>query len=436
MNNTTSIIPWQGSGGIVIDSTANDITSLSKYAIGLKEKEVHKIISAFNNNYFDMGTEFIWRKSINKLKTTISSLGMKFIGEILERSEVDEYTSPDKVLTEFDTIKLAESLGIINKTGTLRLRHSQELMSHFFTEDVDEELSLPEAIYIVKTCIQYVLGEQDIKVAVDFSRFRKRVVSETLTIEDQQLQQLISSPLFFIKTTLRVMIASIKTEIGAPLEHVLANFNLILPLIWLNLSEEDKWLVGTTYAEISSSAPPNIIQGIKQALLKVSGFDYVPENLRSNTYKKIAQLVLNAHQGFNNFYLEYAPIKQLAELGTTIPPAAFSICMQAYLCVFLGNYYGRSFNAYKIAENEIKKMSSERWAFYLNKILQNDDIILYKLTEEPPTKNFINLCSELKFEKLSIDNIVIKKIIDSAIKNDVSKINDISRTLWGKLRNA
>ena len=90
--------------------------------------------------------------------------------------------------------------------------------------------------------------------------------------------------------------------------------------------------------------------GLKQALLKVRGFNYVPENLRSQTFLKAAEaIVLRAHEGMNNFYNEEAPTINLEKLGTVIPAPALGPCITALLCVRLGNSYGTCWAAVPIA---------------------------------------------------------------------------------------
>lgn len=131
--------------------------------------------------------------------------------------------------------------------------------------------------------------------------------------------------------------------------------------------------------------------GLKNALLKVGGFDYVPENLRSVTFKNAAKELLQVHFEFNNFYNEPAAIRKLADLGSTIPAPALIECMQAYLAVYLGNIYGVSTTAAGIAEEELGKITKDRWLYYFSKVIQNDEIVLYKVNTERQVTRFKSL---------------------------------------------
>ncbi len=432
--NNNSIVPWHGSDGISLSPEINNVNDLVPYAHGLQVHERDQIVRAFQSNAYDMGTEYLWRRAMSRLRSTIATLGMKFVGEMLDRKDIDEFSSPESVLTDYDTIRLAESLGIVNTTGALRLRQAFELLSHFSDPETAERLAQLEAVNIVRSCVQYVMGEHEIGLAVDFTRIRDRLVGESLQKTDSQVQQLISSPPFFLKTASRVLLASIKTKTGAALENALANLNLLLPHFWPKIGEADRWSIGTLYAEVSSTGNSIAVSGIKQALLKVSGFDYVPENLRSNTYKRAAQAVVNGHFSFNNYHLEYAPVQQLANLGTTIPRAALAECFQALLCVYLGNFYGYSFSAAPVAGSELRKITKDRWGYYLNKILQSDDVILYKLQESNPIARFIRLAQDGIFAEINLTNSSVSKMINGAVKGNEKIVKQISLRMLNKLR--
>ena len=432
----TSIIPWHGSDGILISPTLTKVEEIVPYAYSLQAREKDKVIKAFQSGVFDMGAEYLWKRAMSRLRTTIATMGMKFVGEMIDRNDIDEYSSPENVLTDYETIRLAESLGIVSLTGALRLRQAFELLSHFSNPETTELLSQLEAVNVVRSCIQYVMGDQEIGLALDFTRIRDRLISETLQINDTQVQQLIASPPFFLKTALRVVLASIKTKAGkagAVLENSLANLNLLLPSFWPKIGEQDRWSVGTTYAEISATGNSVAISGIKQALLKVSGFDYVPENLRSNTYISAAQAVINAHFSFSNYHLELLPVQRLASLGTTIPRAALAECIQALLSVYLGNSYGYSFAAAPTAETELRKLSKDRWQYYIDKILPGDEIILTKLQESNPRSRFISLVQNGFFNNMSFQNINVSKLIEGAIKGNEKIVKQISSTLYRRL---
>ena len=189
---------------------------------------------------------------------------------------------------------------------------------------------------------QGVLGRPKVEVAKKFIEFREALEGETLNESDPRVLVLKGSPYFFKKLTINVLMNAAKKNTGAQLEHALGNINILIPAIWPELRDAEKWQIGHAYSETYADGRISAVSGLKSALLKVKGFDFVPENLRSDTFVKAAEGVLRAHDGFNNFYNEPAPVRNLAKLGSTIPAPALPACMTALLCVVLGNSYGVS----------------------------------------------------------------------------------------------
>jgi len=341
-----------------------------------------------------MGAEFVWRRAMTRLRSTMANLGPEFIAEMTRRDEIAQAASIENYLTDHDTIRLAEALGVVSSTGAMRLRHAYEIVMHFASgETEDEEMPAVDAISIIRTCVQYALGEEHIGVAVDFTRFRARLLGEPLAPNDAQVEQLVEQPPFFLSTALRVLLAAIRRDTGARQQHALSNLGVLLPLLWPQLPEADRWSIGELYAEASSSGASTVILDLKRTLLKVRGFDYVPESLRSSTFKKAAQAVIEAHFAMNNFYNEGPVIQQLASLGTIIPKPATAECIRAYLCVYLGNMWGVSFTAAPIAAGELRTIPATVWEYYFKEVFKDDEVILEKLTLSKPQYRFVQLMS-------------------------------------------
>ena len=430
-------LPWEPLKGALAVPVLNDIQQIVNYAVALKQYEKTQLVMAFESGHFEMGTEFIWRRAMSRLKSTIAALGMRFVGEMLDRQDIDEFSNPENVLTDYDAIKLAEILGIVNSSGALRLKHAFELLSHLNTKEAeqDNERLLPsDAASLAYNSVKYILAEENFSVPLDFSNLRSRLSAENLQIMDPQVQQLSVSPSFFQRTSLRVLLASIRNDKGAMLEHALSNLNLLLPIIWENIPEPDRWSVGTLYTELTALGNSPAVASVKQALLKVKGFDYVHENIRSLTYKKAAQAVIAAHFNFNNFYNEVEPTRQLASLGTNIPSAALAECMQSFVCVFVGNKYGTSIAAAAIAEQQLRNISRDRWEYYLNKVLPFDDNVLYELTNIKPMTRFISLSNMLHFGEMQISASGINKIVTFDNEMKAGDASSICNSMYMKLR--
>jgi hypothetical protein len=298
-----------------------------------------------------------------------------------------------------------------------------------------------EAVGVVRACIQGVLGYQNIDVAIDFKKFRVALEEQTLAENDEYVQKLLGSPYFYYRTTLRILLTLIKSCIGAQLEYSLANANVIIPLIWIGLKQPEKWQVGRVYAELFSDGKTMAVSGLKKLLLKVKGFDFVPEDLRSKAFLKIANEILAAHEGTNNFYNEPAKIMTLDKMGNTIPMPAFARCMTAVLSIKLGNRWGNSWDAQKYANSILDNVTQDRWSYYFTECLPVDERILDKLsTNEYPLERWIQLIGRINnlfpnFEEITqtVNDKSLKGLIMATLNNSPTKVIAHAKTLLEKL---
>lgn len=431
----TEVALWRGPTGLKIPTTASSAEAIVPYAATLKPAEQQKVIKAVQSGFHAMGAEYVWRRSMTLLRSTMSNLGNEFIAEMTKREDVATASSLEQYLTDYETIRLAEALGVVNPTGAMRLRHASEILTHFAEGKADDdELPALEAVGIIRTCVQYALGEEDIGVAVDFFTFRNRLLSESLTSADGQVEQFVNQPPFFLSTALRVLLAAIRRDTGARQQHALGNFAVLLPLIWPRLPEAERWSVGELYAEASAAGQTAVILDLKRTLQKVRGFDYVPESLRSTTFKRAAQAVITTHFSYNNFHHEEAVVQQLASLGTVIPKPAVADCIRAYLCVYLGNKWGISFSAAPTAAAELGNVPATYWEYYFTDVFKDDDIVLEKLIDDAPRSRFMSLVAKLTIPAAATYPKDVAKLVEAARKDKPAIVRDLATRLLAKYK--
>ncbi|WP_338877270.1 hypothetical protein WBJ53_32815 (plasmid) [Spirosoma sp. SC4-14] len=434
-----SIVLWQNSNLPVIPKKVVDVSELVAYGVQLSKKDQNQIIKAYNDESYEMVTTYIWTKAINFLKNQLSKVGISFIAEMLDRPDINDHTDIQQAITEYEALRLSEELGVISGTASFRLKRTMETVAHFNQLDLDEDpendLTEEEAKSIIRSCIQGVLGANKIEIAIDFKNFRDELENSTLTEDSSSVLKLLQSPYFFHRTTIRTLLSIIKSASGAQLENSLANSNLIIPKIWNNLKHPEKYQVGRGYSELFADGKTKASSGLKQVLLKVRGFDFVPEDLRSSSFIKAANEILKAHEGFNNFYNEPAPTNNLSRMGSVIPIPAFSICLTAVLCVKLGNSYGVSDAAQESANNIIRGITHERWIYFFNECIQSNDRLLYKLTIPKPTNRWLKLFNETFYDRI-LPEIKQKEIINLlkySKEGKIEKIHNLAKSMYSQL---
>jgi hypothetical protein len=437
----TTIALWQPAANELVPANAKNALAITEYALQLGNRDKSQIVSAFDSGHFEMGVTYLWGRTINALKKELSNVGVGLIGEMLGRTDIDENDNINDILTDREAIRLAEELGVISSTDGMRLRHTYELITHFSQMDSDEgdqqNLNQHEALASLQACVAGVLGRPKIEVATKFIEFRSALEAKSIPENDPYVEMLKGSPYFFYKLTISVLMNAAKKNVGANLEHALANVNTLVPALWDNLRHTERWQVGHTYAEAYADGKTTVVGGLKSALLKVRGFDFVPENLRSDTFVKAADAIIKAHEGLNNFYSEAAPVKALTKLGTTIPTPAFPACLSALLCVFLGNRYGVAWSAQDDANSILDAVTSERWAYYLNNVLPSDTRVFGKLVLQKPRTRLIELVAQRNLSQVDLKNKTAQQLIEAAANLNEAKVESLSRKMhdeyYGKL---
>jgi hypothetical protein len=393
MSPETTIQPW-GSPEIPAIDAATPTQIVSYASPQLAKKDIQAIAGAFESGSYEMAATYVWTKAAAVLKKQVAMLGMGFVGEMLGRPDLNEDSDPTAKLSDREAVSLAEDLGMVNGTSAFRLNQALALVTHFTklsTEEAEAEaMHREEAVILLKTCVSSILSRPNFEGAMKFADFREKLSS--ITLREEECTGLTASPYFFLRTTLGVLLSLVKTAKGASHEHALGNISVVLPVIWPLLRQPEKWQVGQAYAEVTSEGKRAASTGLKAALVKVHGFDFVPESLRSNTFTDAASKVLAAHYGFNNFYTEEEPMLVLANLGTAIPKPAFAKVMEASLAVWLGNRWNYAYASAPLAEKIFDSLRREQWEYYITECLQGDKSILDKLSQEDrPVGRWIEL---------------------------------------------
>ena len=316
----------------------------------------------------------------------------------------------------------------------IRLKHALELVSHFTRLEQEaaesDEMAEEEALMLLKTCISSILSKPTFETAIRFADFRKALGKRTLKDDDGDVVAIVDSPYFFIRTTLSILLSLVKGAKGATQEHAVGNVSTLVPILWPKLREPEKWQIGQAYAEVNADGNREASAGLKRALLKVQGFDFVPESLRSNTFTETAARVLAAHFGFNNFYKEQEPMAILASLGTAIPRPAFAKCMEATLAVWLGNPWGYSYAAVSLSLKIFESLRSEQWEYYFNECLRRDRTILDKMHDDRPMGRWIDLARQFAFDELSLrKSVTIRRFVEGSVEGNGVEIRRLATKL-------
>jgi hypothetical protein len=431
--NTNELIPWVPTDIVALPKNAPPAEIVHR-AAQLTERDRKAVVSAFENGSYEMAATFVWSKAAATLKKQLAGLGMAFVGEMLGRTDLTEASNPITDIREDEAIELAEQLAMISTTEALRLRNGQVLVNHFLDPETshNEEMHLEEAVSVVRACVVNFLSEPVLGWQQPFFDLRTKLETETLKESASEIQTLGASPYFYVRTTLTVLLTQLKVAAGAKLEHAAGNINALLPVMWAKLRDKDKWQTGETYAIVQASNRPVAAAGLRRALMRVKGFDFIPETLRSETFRAAARAVLTAHFGFDNYHNEPRPMEALANLGSSVPGPALADCFSAALCVKLGNNWGHSWAAQDPADRFLKLFRPNQWEYYFNRMLPGDRRVLEKLAfNDKPLARWQELLGTLDMDGISPNPRVAKMLAAEAAKR--SQVKKTAQTFREKI---
>jgi len=435
-----TIVIWKEPQGTLVPKSARKAETIACVAKQLSKRDQKQITSAFQSESFEMMAGFVLNKALSQLKRSLASMGMTFVGEMLGRADINEESIPTVSISDYEAITLARELGVINSTDAKRLTQNLELLAHFDSLNKDdaetEEMGREEALSLLRTCVNAVLGRDESVAPAEFLDFRAALESRTFKESDPQLIMLKVAPYFFKKTTISILIAAAKTKTGAQFEHALGNIVVIVPIFWESLRNSEKYSLGQAYAESVSAGASAVVLALKKALSAVHGFDFVPESLRSQSFAFAASNVINVHTAMNNFYNEPAAIQALSRLGTTIPWPAFPMCMSAILAVKLGNSFGVSTNAIPITNELLGRLTKNQWEYYLNECLPRDELVLQKLAwYEKPQSKWFELVKEFQLPLQAEKSTLVTKLLIASGRQSNNLITTAANALIGAMRN-
>ena len=423
--------------GEPLPATVKDPTDILPYATQLNKKDIRQIEAAFESESYEMASTYILHKSLASLKKQLASLGMDFIGEMLNREDIDEFSSPESI-PNYDAITLAHDLGILTSTESMRLKQTLETVTHFTGLDgqdcEDGCMTLQEALLCLRNCTESILRYPISHELNSFAHFRSQLGSQSFMLGKDDLDKFEAAPYFYIKTIITLLLNMLKKSIGVELEHAASNFITITQEIWDLLHRNERWQIGHSYAQLFSEGKSDSAITIKKVLTKVGGFDYVPETFRSSAYTQAANEVIEAHYEINNFYKEPTKISKLYSLGSKIPRSAFSTCMTAALVVYLGNSFGISWDAQNYTKKILKRINDRQWSYFLNHCLISDRILLEKLAwKDKPTNRWLELVEQYDLGEIEITNRRIQQLLNHSQKQNCAKVHAISKELLSKI---
>ncbi len=339
---------------------------------------ISKMIAAAAVGLFDAALNYLWNETVGELRRRVAGYDLAYFFDVAVQSperrkhlsSVDDLTKLD----DQDMLRAAREIGLLSDVGHRQLDHVRYMRNYASAAHPNQvELTGLELASWLETCIREVITLPLDTVTAETGRLLRN-----LRIEQLDPAGLGSTTAFFDDLpadradALAAGLFGLYTDPKrSPL--VADNVRIVWPELWPYISEEARFGFGTRVGRFQANADLAQAAAARELLdLVDDGPAYLPDVVRAAEIDTALDALLYAHRGWNNFYNEPTPARQLqalvGDLGK-LPQGVEPKYIRTLIEVFLGNGLGIAWSADPIYRTLLKRMSGRQARRALRAIL-------------------------------------------------------------------
>lgn len=392
---------------------------------------ISKYIAAVASGLFDAALNYLWDETILELRRRVSQYDLSYFYD-------NAVNSPDKrksLRTEDDLVKVNDSeliegsrkIGLISELGFKHLDNIRYMRNWASAAHPNQnELTGLQLISWLETCIKEVISLPLSNVTVEIQRLLNNLKNNN--ISEAEARQIAS---FFLNLTseqtnnLASGLFGIYTRSDTT-PQTRQNIHRLLPYLWDRIDEQARQQFGIKYGRFVANNDQSEARLALQFLELVSGKSYIPEGLLAAEIDTAIDDLLNAHQGWDNFYNEAPFAKALERLiGQTgqVPIEIRRKYVVALVEVFLTNGKGVATKADTIYISLIERFDATQAVIAI--LSFNETKIATRLQHNLCKKQYRKLLQMMKVKVSAPD---VKELIDEIenYKGPLDRLKDQS----------
>jgi hypothetical protein len=393
------------------------------------ERSIEKAKTAIEVGLNDAAINYFWNLAMYDLHKKIFVYGIEYFSSAINWDGKPLKTIEDlREVKDHQLITGAFALGIIPNEAHFFLQQCREIRNNFSTAHFPMgEIDRFETFNFIKNCIKYVLTFD-----LPAPGLQIKDLVESLTIERLESAD-----------EIKAIIESQSTKIHGPILHNLFssfikqdcdpnlkyNVRMLSPYLWELVSDEVRSNIAAKFSSLRDVKGKDAANEALEFLKIVNGVEYIPESFKEIIFKKHAQALIDAHNGWDNFHREPGFARDLASLGPNVPISAIFTYLKAVLLSFIGNGYGISVAAQRYNTEMLTNLSQTGVRTLFN-VLMTDMDVTRELSDTLPVKRLIGVMDLIK-EKTMLPKQ--KEIFDFITTKKVSDIKDLFNNLYWKM---
>lgn len=359
------------------------------------EKSIEKAKTAIQVGLNDAAINYFWNLAMFDLHKKILVYGIEYFSSAINWDGKPLKTIEDlREVKDHQLITGAFALGIIPNEAHFFLQQCREIRNNFSTAHFPMgELDKFETFNFIKNCIKYILTFD-----LPAPGLQIKDLVESLTIERldsvDEINAIIESQSTKIHGPILHNLFSnfIKQDCDPNLKH---NIRMLAPDLWDLVSDEVKSNIAAKFASLRDIQGKDAASEALEFLKIVNGVEFIPESFKEIIFKKHAQALIDAHNGWDNYYHEPGYARDLASLGPNVPISAIYTYVKGVLLSFVGNGFGIATAAQEYNTEMISNIS-QTGVRSLFKLLKSDMDITRELSNSAPVKRLIGVMDLIK----------------------------------------
>ncbi|PEF35336.1 hypothetical protein CON84_23490 [Bacillus sp. AFS094228] len=352
---------------------------------------IAKARKLFDIGFYDHAVLEYWNRAITDLKDKLTIYGLEhFPSELNLKVKTREDLSN---LKDSQVIEACYLIGLIDSEAHVFLKHCLNVRNNFTAaHDTESPIDPIEALNLIKNCVKYVLQRDVPSPAMTINDLLKYIQSSSFdkehfkeVIKDQS-DKVVES---FLRRIFNEYINPQTTK------EYRDNLKVIVCYVWDLVGEDVKSDLGQKLLQLKLEDEVDKSLYAMDFMVQVKGIKYIPMPVRKHIFIKKAKELIDAHNGFNNFYSEVPHAVELEALGYNVPDDALEVYVKAVIFSFTGNSSGYSHGASTNNQRIIENLSTKGVEQFLVS-LKKDKAYAWHFTSNQPIKRLIIVFELLK----------------------------------------
>lgn len=381
---------------------------LSQYtALNQDEQTMLKKASELLNlGYPDHALLEIWNSGVNNLRRRIEAYSIDmFISAISGFSGRKNYKKDGGSLSERwsgvddeNLLKGANQLGLLNSKAFKALEMIEWMRNHASPahnsdESVTNEDVMALVLIIKKNLFELPMPDPGHSPIGLIEPLKNSELTETqVELFRQQIQ-------CYSNKDIRMLFGFGLDAICSGEEPTYSNILKLFDLIWEKSTEDLKTNMGMKFHNFLFSpqddgSDEDAKSRLYEELIALGGIKYIPDSTRAIVYRKLASNLHDAKNAMYGWNQEQRAARALSQAGISVPSIAFEEVYQEILCVWCGNYWGKS-DAYLDLEPFIFGVSTQD-RLKIARLFLTNSRVREELFQSRPNTEAVSLLKRIK----------------------------------------